>query len=552
MAFTFDPIFATDPNNPANVAANAAITIFDPNDAGKAPITITDPTGSPIPNPVTVNKNGFGTAFQHATLDRVGWSGGGFEGYFTSYEGMKNEAIAARDAANDAAASAAADAVVRLDELIAAGEFEGPAGPLTNLSIGTVEATPGNPLTDEIIASEITSGTATTAALSATIATATEGKLDTTEAQANYAGRGFLGSAFGFLGDSQTNFGQGYPYYAALLSKGAFFAAQVKSNPGQTSAYILANIDAQIINASPKPTACVILCGANDAQAQLPLATYKANVTAMVDKLRAANIVPVLGTVPPNNNDTYHGFIRTYNAWLMRYAEANKIALVDFYTLLVDPATGDWKTAYDSGDGLHQGTEGNKVMGQLVYDTLKPMLTPRPYLLQAASGSPNIQPNSNFITDTNVDGLADNLSATPSTGFSYSRVDDAAGFKWQRITLDGTAVGQKQILGEGYSAPAFAVGDRIRFAARLRNGQASTAFILQVTCYTAAYGVVLNTIMTAPVVAGMTRQIDGVALAEFTVPAGTEIMMWAMQATGAGTYDIAQPTWYNLTKLGIV
>jgi peptidoglycan/xylan/chitin deacetylase (PgdA/CDA1 family) len=189
VAYTFDNLFAADPSNPTNVASNASILLYDPNDASKAPVTLTDPTGSPIPNPVTVNKNGFGPAMQHATLDRLAWEGGGFSNFITSYEGIKNEAVSARTAAQEAAATAGADAVVRLDELIAAGEFEGPAGPLTNLTIGTVEATPGNPLTDEIIASEITSGTATTAALSATIATAITPKLDKTEAATTYASK---------------------------------------------------------------------------------------------------------------------------------------------------------------------------------------------------------------------------------------------------------------------------------------------------------------------------------------------------------------------------
>jgi len=122
MAYSFDPIFAADPSNPANVAANAAILIYDPNDAGKAPVTITDLTGSPLPNPVTVNKNGFGSAFQHATLDRLAWSGAGFEGFFTSYEGMKNVAIAAQAAAETAASTAAAEAAVGVAPVVAEAE----------------------------------------------------------------------------------------------------------------------------------------------------------------------------------------------------------------------------------------------------------------------------------------------------------------------------------------------------------------------------------------------------------------------------------------------
>jgi len=122
VAYTFDPIFAADPSNPANVAPNAAILIYDPNDAGKAPVTITDLTGSPLPNPVTVNKNGFGSAFQHATLDRLAWSGAGFEGFFTSYEGMKEEAVAARAAAEAAGATAAVAAAEGVAPVVAEAE----------------------------------------------------------------------------------------------------------------------------------------------------------------------------------------------------------------------------------------------------------------------------------------------------------------------------------------------------------------------------------------------------------------------------------------------
>lgn len=110
MAYTYDPMFAADPDNPEVVAGNASITIFDPVDPAKAPVSLLDATGAPLPNPVAVNEKGFGPAFQHPTLDRVGWFGGGYTGYFTSYEGMKNEAKAAKEAAQASASDAAASA----------------------------------------------------------------------------------------------------------------------------------------------------------------------------------------------------------------------------------------------------------------------------------------------------------------------------------------------------------------------------------------------------------------------------------------------------------
>jgi hypothetical protein len=108
---TFDPIFAADPNNPELVAQNASILIFDPNDPTRAPVPITDATGVPLPNPVTVNDKGWGPAFKTPDgpdeLFRVGWSGADFTGFFTSYESMRDAAVNAKAAAQEAAANAA-------------------------------------------------------------------------------------------------------------------------------------------------------------------------------------------------------------------------------------------------------------------------------------------------------------------------------------------------------------------------------------------------------------------------------------------------------------
>jgi hypothetical protein len=117
MAYGFDQIFAADPANPANIAQNASIKIFAPGDAAKTAIAITDTSGTPLPNPIPVNANGFGPAFM-ASIDRVAWEGGGFTGFFTSYEGMKNEAVAARtaaEAAQSTASTAATDALATVN-----------------------------------------------------------------------------------------------------------------------------------------------------------------------------------------------------------------------------------------------------------------------------------------------------------------------------------------------------------------------------------------------------------------------------------------------------
>lgn len=117
---TFDQIFAVDEANTSNVAQNTSVLIFTPGDTAKAPLTITTTDGQPLANPVQVNSNGFGPAFMHETLDRVAWEGAGFTGFFTSYDGMKNEAVAARSAAGEAATSAANSATSAADSAASA------------------------------------------------------------------------------------------------------------------------------------------------------------------------------------------------------------------------------------------------------------------------------------------------------------------------------------------------------------------------------------------------------------------------------------------------
>lgn len=113
--FPFGQILAADPSNPSMVARNDQILIFAPGDSAMTPLTIWDLTHTiQLTNPLTVNDLGFGPAFIHDTLDQVAWSGGGLSGTFESYRGMRDEAVAARVAAQAAAAlvGAPADDVV--------------------------------------------------------------------------------------------------------------------------------------------------------------------------------------------------------------------------------------------------------------------------------------------------------------------------------------------------------------------------------------------------------------------------------------------------------
>jgi lysophospholipase L1-like esterase len=98
-----------DPNNPENIVRDAAVQIFASSDmAGASPLALTSPAGAPLLNPLISNPNGFLQPFV-ATVPQVMWKSGPYQGYFNSYVGMRDEAVAARAAA-EAAATSAADA----------------------------------------------------------------------------------------------------------------------------------------------------------------------------------------------------------------------------------------------------------------------------------------------------------------------------------------------------------------------------------------------------------------------------------------------------------
>jgi hypothetical protein len=189
MAFTFDQIFAADPANPANIAQNASIKIFAPGDATKAAIAITDTSGTPLPNPIPVNANGFGPAFAHATLDRVAWEGGGFTGFFTSYEGMKQVALDAQAAAENAATIAGTEAAAVADAAVASVIADADASAAAAASSATAAANAaalvGAPADTAIAAAVNNGASATKAALNATYAQQFTATGTTTVAQVN-------------------------------------------------------------------------------------------------------------------------------------------------------------------------------------------------------------------------------------------------------------------------------------------------------------------------------------------------------------------------------
>jgi hypothetical protein len=110
--YFYDMDLVVDPLSPANVVADGLVAIYDPADtAGTQLIALKDPSGNPLPNPLKANAQGF-IPPRIATLPQTMWKSGGYTGYFNSFVGLRDEAVAARIAAESAAASAASNAAL--------------------------------------------------------------------------------------------------------------------------------------------------------------------------------------------------------------------------------------------------------------------------------------------------------------------------------------------------------------------------------------------------------------------------------------------------------
>lgn len=100
--YPFEVQLAVDANNPNVVSQDNTVTFYDPADTGMlTPLALVDTNGLPLANPVTTSAAGFTPAFQ-ASIPHIMWTDGQYSGYLSSYKGLLDEAIAARNAAEAA------------------------------------------------------------------------------------------------------------------------------------------------------------------------------------------------------------------------------------------------------------------------------------------------------------------------------------------------------------------------------------------------------------------------------------------------------------------
>jgi lysophospholipase L1-like esterase len=178
-----------------------------------------------------------------------------------------------------------------------------------------------------------------------------------------------------FMGDSITEF------WSVLCPE--FFIGKPYINrgiSGQTSPQMLIRFRADVI--ALKPSIVVILAGANDIAGNTGPSTLEMitnNIFSMAELAKAHQIKVILCSVLPAYDFHWKpgSFpaekIVTLNKIIKKYAEANEILFLDYYSALVDERKG-LKDAY-ADDGVHPNKAGYEVMAPIVEKAINEMIS---------------------------------------------------------------------------------------------------------------------------------------------------------------------------------
>jgi len=175
-----------------------------------------------------------------------------------------------------------------------------------------------------------------------------------------------------FMGDSITAQGASMPGGYVRLVISGLKANGITATPfpvgigGQHSTEMLERLERDVL--SKNPTWMTLSCGVNDVwhgEKGVPLESYKAKITALVDQAQAAGVkvmiltATMIGETPDNPNNVK---LAAYNDFLRELAQTKKCPLADvnadMQAAIKPGITGNQLTS----DGVHMNPFGDQVM----------------------------------------------------------------------------------------------------------------------------------------------------------------------------------------------
>jgi lysophospholipase L1-like esterase len=367
------------------------------------------------------------------------------------------------------------------------------------------------------------------------------------------------------LGDSITALGgnqlgnEGANYYAQACVRSGQRIRWVYNGgiPSNNLAQMLARVQTDVI--AKNAGTCLIMAGTNNmgnpmgdpAVAGTPGYIMK----QIVAELQAANIRPVLCTIPPrNDNLALNANVTAWNAWLTFWGERSGILVIDTYAAIVNPATGAPAAGMVEADNVHPTAVANARMAEVVVTALAADLrNSKPRLASSSADPSNLLGASGlFLVDANADGYGDTwaVSGTP-VGLTPTLVDDAAiAGKWQKFSRAAGSTGDLTLRREFFTG--WAVGNRLALAMRVRStGCVAGGHKWSIQIDQRGNAGSLKTVN--PMYLWQQDIVDGILYYEFDVAADVNNIRVNIvsHGTGAGDVSFAQASLWNLTALKV-
>jgi lysophospholipase L1-like esterase len=260
----------------------------------------------------------------------------------------------------------------------------------------------------------------------------------------------FIGDSIIAFGDApetaaDQSYGWGWTAQAVFLSNGRIQQLYNAGVPSQTSAQIASRFPIDVLAHSPATV--VIMAGTNDATtgslSTTALASTVANIKSMIDQAKQAGIQPILCTIPPRGDAAnYNQNVQRINGAIHKLAQAERVLLVDFYSILVDPSSGVFKSGYDLGDGVHPSPTAAKAMAQYFVTATANLFGPAQESIVATNGDQtNLLPNPLFLTSTTA-WTTNGYGSTAAPAYAVV-TDPAISGNWFSFTVpQATAAGQ--------------------------------------------------------------------------------------------------------------
>lgn len=237
------------------------------------------------------------------------------------------------------------------------------------------------------------------------------------------------------MGDSITQYGSssGWMLYVEMVSNGRVRLVKDAAVAGNTINDMLARFATDVTPYIGQADEIWIMAGTNDAGASDSNATHASEISQLVALGLATGLRVRLFALPPRDNQ----LVRADTFRQIQSAVALKMG-VDFFDpwqSCINPATGGYNAA-DTLDGVHPSAAGHTKAGQAVVACLGIPTNHAIALPTQNAANAGMLANPLFVTDTNVDGLADGLST--SGGATVSLVPSTFG-NIQRMAVSSFA-----------------------------------------------------------------------------------------------------------------